>query len=196
MTLLSALIIGLALGAALGGRPRQLGQLKLRWNALVFGSLAIQLFLFTGLSIAALAVTVLYVLSGALALAWLARNLVIPGIGCMMVGGLSNFVAIVANGGRMPVAPSLLAQTRGADYVSALAAGRVTSNSSLADSHTHLRWLTDLILVPPPWPLPTVLSVGDLLIALGVTWLIVIGMRSRAEDDRHVVEVREVGLEQ
>jgi len=196
MTLLSALLIGLALGAALGGHPRRLGQLKLRWNALVFTSLAIQLFLFTGLSIAALAVTVLYLLSGGLALAWLARNLVVPGIACIMVGGVCNFFAIVVNGGRMPVEPNLLAQTRGAGYVSALAAGRVTSNSSLADSHSHLRWLTDVILIPPPWPLPTVLSVGDVLIALGVIWLIVSGMRSRAEDDRHVVEVREVGLEQ
>jgi hypothetical protein len=62
----------------------------------------------------------------------------------------------------------------------------VTSNSSLADSHTHLRWLTDQILIRPPWPLPTVLSVGDVLIALGVTWLIVKGMQSRAEDDRQV----------
>jgi len=194
VTLLSAIIIGLALGAALGGRPRRLGQLKLRWNALIFGSLAIQLFLFTGLSISALAVTVLYLLSGGLALAWLARNLVIPGIACMMVGGLSNFLAIAANGGRMPVEPNLLAQTRGRAYVSALAAGRVTSNSSLADSHTHLRWLTDQILIPPPWPLPTVVSAGDVLIALGVTWLIVKGMQSRGEDD--VLEVRDVGLEQ
>jgi hypothetical protein len=62
----------------------------------------------------------------------------------------------------------------------------VTSNSSLADSHTHLRWLTDQILIRPPCPLPTVLSVGDVLIALGVTWLIVKGMQSRAEDDRQV----------
>jgi len=177
MSLLSAILIGVALGAALGGRPRRLGQLPLRWNAVVFGSLAIQLVLFTGLSIPATAVTVLYLLSGGLVIVWLARNLAIPGIACVMLGGLSNFVAIAVNGGRMPVEPNLLAQVRGAAYVSALAAGRVTSNSSLADSHTNLRWLTDQILIPPPWPLPTVLSVGDLVIALGVIWLIIRGMQ-------------------
>jgi len=177
MSLLSAILIGVALGAALGGRPRRLGQLRLRWNALVFGSLAIQLFLFTGLSIPTLAVTVLYLLSGGLVIAWLARNLSIPGIACVMLGGLSNFLAIAFNGGRMPVDPNLLAQTRGAAYVSALAAGLVTSNSSLADGHTNLRWLTDQILIPPPWPLPTVLSAGDIVIALGVIWLITRGMQ-------------------
>ena len=177
MSLLSAILIGLALGAALGGRPRRLGQLPLRWNVLVFGSLAIQLFLFTGLSIPAPVVTVLYLLSGGLVIGWLARNLSIAGIACVMLGGLSNFLAIAANGGRMPVEPNLLAQARGAGYVSALAAGRVTSNSSLADSHTSLRWLTDQILIPPPWPLPTVLSAGDIVIALGVIWLITRGMQ-------------------
>ena len=177
MSLLSAILIGLALGAALGGRPRRLGQLPLRWNGLVFGSLVIQLFVFTGLSIPAPVVTVLYLLSGGLVIGWLARNLSIPGIACVMIGGLSNFVAIAVNGGRMPVEPNLLAQARGAGYVSALAAGRVTSNSSLADGHTNLRWLTDQILIPPPWPLPTVLSAGDIVIALGVIWLITRGMQ-------------------
>ena len=177
MSLLSAILIGLALGAALGGRPRRLGQLPLRWNALVFGSLAIQLFLFTGLSIPVQVVTVLYLLSGGLVIGWLARNLSIAGIACVMLGGLSNFLAIAVNGGRMPVEPNLLAQARGAGYVSALAAGRLTSNSSLADGHTNLRWLTDQILIPPPWPLPTVLSAGDIVIALGVIWLITRGMQ-------------------
>src|SRR5207248_2800074 len=143
MSLLSAILIGLALGAALGGRPRRLGQLRLRWNVLVFGSLALQLFPFTGLSIPAPMVTVLYLLSGGLVIGWLARSPSIPGIACVTIGGLSDFVAIAVNGGRMPVEPNLLAQARGAGYVSALAAGRVTSNSSLADSHTSLRWLTD-----------------------------------------------------
>src|SRR3989442_14659891 len=91
--------------------------------------------------------------------------------------GLSNIFDNVANVGLMPVEPNLLAQLRGAGYVSALAAVRLTSISSLADSHTILRWLTDQILIPPPWPLPTVLSAGDIVIALGVIWLITKGMQ-------------------
>ncbi len=181
MSLLSAIVIGLALGFLLGGRPSRLSALQLRWNLLIFASLLVQLVLFTGLAVPAPLVTVAYLVSGGLALAWLLRNLTIPGIACVMAGGLSNFVAIATNGGRMPVDPGLLAQTRGAAYVSALAAGRVTSNSTLADHHTLLRWLTDQIPIPPPWPIPTVLSVGDLLIALGVIWLIARGMQASAE---------------
>ena len=181
MSLLSAIVLGLILGLALRGDPRRLGQLPLRWNALVFASLAIQLVLFTGLTLPRAVVTVLYLLSGALGIAWLIRNLRIPGMVGVLAGGLSNFIAIAANGGRMPIEPGLLAQTRDAAYVRALAAGTVTSNSSLADGHTPLRWLTDQILIPRPWPLPTVLSVGDVIIALGVIWLIAWGMRPAKE---------------
>lgn len=177
MSLLSALLLGFALGLALGGRPRNLNRLSLRWNWLVLASLAVQLFLFTGLSVPAGAVTVLYLLSGALGIAWLAGNLRVPGIACVLAGALSNFLAISLNGGRMPIDPGALARTRGAAYVRDLAAGQLTSNSVLIDSHTRLPWLTDLILVPRPWPLPTVLSVGDVLIGLGVIWLMVAGMR-------------------
>lgn len=182
MSLLSAIVIGLAVGFAFGGRPRNLGQLPLRWNVLVLASLAIQLFLFTGFNLPAPVVTVLYLLSGGLGIAWLARNLRIPGIACVLAGGVSNFLAISLNGGRMPIDPGALAQTRGADYVRELAAGHLTSNSVLIDSHTRLTWLTDLILVPRPWPLPTVLSVGDVLIGFGVIWLIAAGMRAGRAD--------------
>jgi hypothetical protein len=177
MSLLSAIVVGLALGLALGGRLKNLGQLSLRWNLLIFLSLLIQLALFTGLTVPAAVVTVGYLLSGLLSLGWLARNIAVAGMPLVLAGGLSNFLAIAANGGRMPVDAALLAQTRGADFVAALAAGHLTSNSSLANSHTQLRWLTDLIMIPPPWPLPTVLSVGDVLISVGVVWLIAAAMR-------------------
>jgi hypothetical protein len=177
MSLLSAIVVGLGIGYAIGGRPRNLARIDLRWNVLIFLSLAIQLVLFTGLSLAAGLVTVAYLTSGLLSIAWLGRNLRVPGVGCMLVGGLSNFLAIAANGGRMPIDAAVLARVRGADFVRALAAGQLTSNSSLADSHTHLRWLIDQFVIPPPWPLPTALSVGDLLIAAGVVWLIAAGMR-------------------
>ena len=177
MSLLSALVIGVALGFALGGRPGNLGRLPLRWSWLVLASLAIQIFLFTGLSLPASLVTILYLVSGGLGIAWLAVNLRVLGIPCILAGGLSNFLAISLNGGRMPIDRDALAQTRGADYVHELGAGHLTSNSVLLDSHTRLPWLTDLILVPRPWPLPTVLSIGDVLIGVGVIWLIAAGMR-------------------
>lgn len=179
MSLLSVIVLGLALGFILGGRPRNLLSLRFRWNVLLLISLAIQLLLFTGISFAPIVVILSYTGSLALSLIWLGRNLVIAGVPVALLGGLSNFLAIVVNGGYMPIEAGLLARIRSADYVRELAAGQVTSNSSLANSHTQLRWLTDVILIPPPWPSPTVLSIGDLLIAAGIVWLIAAGMRTQ-----------------
>ena len=47
----------------------------------------------------------------------------------------------------------------------------------IATSKTRLPWLTDRFLLAPPFPFPTVFSVGDLLIGLGVAWLIAAAMR-------------------
>jgi hypothetical protein len=182
MSLLSALIVGLALGFVFGGRPQNLGQLKLRSNVLIFVSLAIQLVLFTGLSLPADAVTTAYMISGLLGLIWLAQNFRVAGVPCMLLGTLSNFVTIALNGGRMPIEGVLLAKIRGADYVRELASGTVTSNSSLVNDHTQLWFLTDQILIPKPWPLPTVLSLGDLIIAAGVVWLVAAGMQAKPVD--------------
>lgn len=181
MSLLSAVIIGLAIGFVVGGRPKNLGNLSLRWNVLIFLALAIQLVMFTGLTVAPMIVTAGYIASWLLALVWLGRNLSVAGIPVVLLGGVSNVLAIASNGGRMPVEASLLARTHGSAYVAALAAGHVTSNSILATPQTNLRWLTDIILIPPPWPLPTVLSVGDVLIALGVVWLIAAAMRTPSQ---------------
>jgi hypothetical protein len=178
MSLLSAIAIGLYFGWAVGGTPKNLMRLQFRWSALIFVSIGLQLWLFTGLTITEWVVILIYPLSLLLALIWLGRNWRVAGVPVALLGGLSNFIAIIANGGLMPIQPALLAKIRSPEYVRQLAAGQVTSNSTLANSHTHLRWLTDIIFIPPPWPSPTVLSVGDLLIAAGVAWLIAAGMRT------------------
>ena len=179
MSLLSAIILGLGLGFVLNGRPKNLVALRFHWNGLLFASLVIQLLLFTGLSVSEEIVIFTYPLSLLLALIWLGRNWRITGVPVALIGGLSNFVAIITNGGLMPIQAALLTKIRSSEYVRQLAAGQVSSNSTLANSHTQLRWLTDVIYIPPPWPSPTVLSVGDLLIAAGVAWLIAAGMRAR-----------------
>jgi Family of unknown function (DUF5317) len=178
MFLLIAILVGLAAGLLLGGRPGHLARLHLRWPVLIFLALVIQVAIFTSwLPVPRSLLPFLYVLSNVVALIWLGRNLRVQGIPIVAVGAVSNLAAILANGGRMPVDPALLSRARGAAAEAAIASGQSPSNSILMDSHTRLLWLTDRFLLPPPFPLPTVFSVGDLLIGVGVAWLIAAGMR-------------------
>jgi MFS family permease len=102
----------------------------------------------------------IYVLSSAAVLAVVVRNRRIPGLMIAAIGGLSNLLAVVANGGYMPVNPDA------ARAVGHLPATGYTNTVELANAY--LAPLTDIIVVPPPLPFANVYSVGDLLIALGV----------------------------
>jgi MFS family permease len=102
----------------------------------------------------------IYVLSSAAVLACVVRNRRIPGLLIAAAGGLSNLLAVVANGGYMPVDPG-----------TALAAGQqpaVGYTNTIVLANPYLRPLTDIIVVPPPWPFANAYSVGDLLIIVGV----------------------------
>ena len=178
MFLLVAIVIGFAVGLIWGGRPGNLARLHLRWRGLIFLALVIQVAIFTSWSpVPPALVPILYILSDLIALVWLGRNIRIAGIPCVTLGSISNLAAILANGGRMPVDGSLLSRARGAAAEAAIASGHSATNSVIATGHTRLPWLTDRFLLPPPFPFPTVFSVGDLLIGVGVAWLIAVGMR-------------------
>ena len=177
MSLLSAVAIGLLIGLITGGRLANLAALRIRWWALVVVGLVIQLLIFTPvLPVPHSWLRPAYVLSDLLALVFVLANVRITGMPAVALGSASNLVAIVANGGSMPVDAHLLSVARGATYARAVAAGQEPTNSVIAGPQTRLGWLTDRILIPPPFPLSTVLSIGDFLIAAGIVWVIVAGM--------------------
>jgi uncharacterized protein DUF5317 len=185
LSLLIALVIGVALGFALGGRLGHLIDLPLRWTVLIFLALVLQLILFGPVNVVpAATVPALYLVSNGIAAVWVIRNLAIAGLPCIGLGAASNLLAITANGGRMPVDARLLTQTRGAAFAQAVAQHRVATNAVIADSGTRLAWLTDRFVFPPPLPSPVVFSVGDVLIGVGVVWLIAAGMRTATKIER------------
>jgi hypothetical protein len=103
------------------------------------------------------------------AFAWSNRR--IPGVPLIMLGGLSNFIAIAANGGVMPADPDLALHV-------AREAGEGFVNSG-AVQDPHLLFLGDVFATPSSWPLYNVYSVGDLIIVAGVLVLLHGVSRSR-----------------
>ncbi len=79
-----------------------------------------------------------------------------------MLGGLLNFIAIIANGGVMPADPDLALHVAGAD-------GFVNAG---AVENPRLLFLGDVFATPSWFPLYNVFSVGDGLIVLGVFMLL------------------------
>jgi uncharacterized protein DUF5317 len=99
-----------------------------------------------------------YALLGAFA--WINRR--IPGVPLIILGGLLNLVAIVANGGVMPADPDLALH----------AAGDGGFVNSGAVENPRLLFLGDVLATPDSLPFYNVYSVGDVTIVLGVLVLL------------------------
>src|SRR3954465_49351 len=89
----------------------------------------------------------------------------ITGVPVIALGGLSNFVAIAANGGVMPTRASA------ADSVANTAAADEFINSRVLE-HPKLQFLGDVFATPASWPLHNVFSIGAAILLIGVFILV------------------------
>lgn len=86
------------------------------------------------------------------------------------VGALLNFLAIVTNGGLMPISPDSLEAAGLGNELAELELGDSvpdTKDVLLAEDDIHLEFLSDRITWGSPGPLP-VFSIGDVVIGAGL----------------------------
>jgi Family of unknown function (DUF5317) len=189
--LAAAVLVAVIIGLVGGGSLQRLASLPFRfgWIALVAFALQIYLIYFPEpVSAGLLSIRVgVLMLSYALLLIVIWQNRALPGIWLIGAGLVANFAVMVLNGGYMPITPQALAQAGFAhSALSAQAGARVLATKDIVLPHdaTIAWWLSDIFVLPPPFPLPTVFSAGDTMVALGAFWFLQNGMRvSRAESD-------------
>jgi hypothetical protein len=95
----------------------------------------------------------------------------VPGLVLVLVGGGSNLLAIVANGGYMPVSPGAL------EAMERLPKAGYSNSAPRVD--VILGPLTDIFTMPTWVPMANVFSVGDVLIGAGVAIAVVGAMHGR-----------------
>ena len=172
MFVVVAVPIGLVLGLLLRGRIEHLNGLRLRWAWLAVAGFVGQVILFSdpvAAQVGALGPP-LYVASTLAVLVAVLANLRVPGMPLVALGAALNLAAILANGGFMPADPGALA-------LAGLEPSSAYSNS-VAEANPALKPLTDIYALPAGTPLANVFSVGDVVLAIGVAWVIVAAMRS------------------
>jgi hypothetical protein len=102
---------------------------------------------------------------------WRMSGILLAGVGM----GL-NLLAILANGGFMPVTAQTLVRINPGSQVQDWTVGMHYPGSKdvIRLPQEIYFWLfSDLLVLPPPFPLPTAFSLGDLLIGLGIVWTLV-----------------------
>jgi len=95
----------------------------------------------------------------------------LKGMKIIALGIAFNFMVIVANGGRMPILLGSLYKAGLNDIALILKEGSHVTNTLISEK-TLFRFLADVIPLPPPFPAPSVISVGDFLLFYGVFSLI------------------------
>jgi hypothetical protein len=91
------------------------------------------------------------------------------------VGLVLNFLVIVANGGLMPISPQTLTWLIPERPIHTWLVGErlaQTKDIILPPELTRFVWLSDRFTTPKWYPAPTAFSLGDVILAIGVTGLL------------------------
>jgi hypothetical protein len=169
----SALIVCLLTVPLLGGRLSALGDLSFRHTWLLPAGFGIQLLIVYAIADwPASVLNVAHICTYFFAAAFVYLNFRTPGVLIVALGGLSNFIAITANGGVMPASKSALEYAGLADTP-----GQFASSTSVPDPN--VLFLGDIFAVPSSWPMANVYSVGDVLIVAGAFVLLHVACGSR-----------------
>jgi len=170
--MLRLIIIVLVIVFALlrGGSLLNIAAVQLRWLPLVIAGFVLQLLIFTPFvhsPLVAFATVPIYVLSMFLLVIWVAANWHIPGMALIAFGLALNVIAISVNGGHMPVSPESARFAGTIDnYIND---GALVANNSIATQDNVRFWLlTDIIAIPKQVPFANVISIGDVLLTIGV----------------------------
>ena len=176
---LSAIVLALIVGALAGGAFPRLAELKLKWSWLLVGALLLRLLVGisqeTGIG-AQIPAGWAYLLAYILIFVWLWGNWRVPGLQIASVGIGANMLAVLINAGKMPIwsAAFFSAGFTEADIVNDpfhfllrtdTVAGFVASGGLFGD----------VIPIPISY-IRDVVSIGDVLLALGIFWAIVYSM--------------------
>ena len=173
MFLLPSIAVGFIVALALGGRPRRVLELRLRFAWAAPLALAAQVVAFSqlvdlpvaaaaGIHLASYGLLVLFAVAN-----WRTRSL-LP----VILGMLLNGLAIGVNGGVMPLSEG-----------AAAAAGiDVGGRANVSTDAVHLRFLGDVFALPPSFPFANAFSIGDILIGIGMVAFIAAVSLPRSEN--------------
>ncbi|MGI6038242.1 MAG: DUF5317 family protein [Limnochordia bacterium] len=148
-----------------GGSLKRLAQWPLRASFLFFLPLLIQVALFN--QEVSEYDHLVHLVTYFLLLLVVLLNLHLPGAKILFLGLACNFLVIALNGGYMPMSIEAL-EGAGMEVVAeVLAQGDVFHNGIALTAETKAWFLADVFYLPPPFPLPNVFSIGDVLLILG-----------------------------
>lgn len=182
-------IVGI-LALITGGSLKNLKNIRFKLSGLVLIALLIKIITNTdlrySLGISDVFAPVLYSSSLALITLFILFNMRLRGLALVGLGLMCNLLAIISNGGYMPVKSEYLYFTSTAGEMDKFNQGLPVYNYIATGPHTKLYYLSDILLMPNGILISKVFSVGDVLITIGGSIFIWTYLRVRMRPTRHI----------
>lgn len=128
----------------------------------------------------------LMVLVYSLLVAFFVLNLKIPGVPVLLTGVVLNMIVIFSNGGSMPVDIDMAASYGFNETVRHLSSGLIFGHSAIVPGTTQLSFLGDVLHLRPPYPMPKSVSIGDLIMDVGIMLVFILNLRERSGERKEV----------
>lgn len=178
---LDIIVMGAVIGWFCKGSLKNLGNLPLKgiWLFIVLGIMELGM-VFTQSPDRRMLYQLLIMGSAVILLLLLIINHRIAGVKIITSGLMLNFLVMAVNGGRMPVEKWAAIVSGQGDYLPELVS-EISSRHFLMATDTKLKILADIIPLPPPYPVPRVISIGDIFIFAGIIILMTWGMSNRTK---------------
>ncbi|WHY66558.1 DUF5317 domain-containing protein [Neobacillus sp. SuZ13] len=167
------IIISFIIGFLRKGNLRALAQLKLKWGWIFPLLLLVELAVFMLQNDSKFLGQIsgsIYIVVYVLGLLFLFMNRKNPGFMLILIGVFLNFLVMVINGGRMPVSVEAAA-VLDPGYIEALKDSLYAKHTML-NSSTSLGFLGDIIPISDPYPRTQIISIGDILMNIGIFFFI------------------------
>lgn len=179
------IIISIILGFFRGGSLRSFADLRLKFGWMFPILLGLEFFVFVTqnrvawvASISTYLFITVYVIG--LLFLWLNRHQ--SGFWIIWIGVFLNFVVMIANGGRMPVSLDAAA-VLDPEFAAYLKDGLYAKHQILTEA-SRFGFLGDIIPLTHPYPREQVISIGDVIMNIGIfifiQWLMLLGKKNKA----------------
>ncbi|MCK5763721.1 MAG: DUF5317 domain-containing protein [Clostridiales bacterium] len=166
---IEAMILGLVISFLRGGRMDNIEYLNIKGWYLVIIGVVLQLvsvfFMKYSFAVYIQLIGIIFVLIVVV------LNIKLRGFWLMLFGGMLNFLAVILNGYKMPVNPIIIENNKLSSFMDMIIDGEIINYISTSVGG----WSAMLgkIMMTPQWyPFPKMLSIGDVVISIGIIWLI------------------------
>ncbi|MGI6704592.1 MAG: DUF5317 domain-containing protein [Clostridia bacterium] len=169
--LIEGVLFSLIIGKARGGKFKSLGQVSIHNPWMFILAFAIEFGTLFAVSAGFEAVReysmYLHTMSYLILFVAIITNREHPAMWVIFLGVLLNFIVIFINGGAMPISIEGLLRAGLEQEAHIISSGGIITHQPLTIA-TKLPILADIIVLPPPYPFPKLMSIGDFIICLGV----------------------------